>query len=259
MLSNTAAVTTSPSPRPKPAAAIEPTTVLRSFNTWAFKREQPSEPERLLQHIGRNIRRQSPIAFVLYWGKGPRMTVAAPERACLAYLDSLGQRIAAVYPPGAHFTLCLTDTHARLNGHREATIERYFDEVGEAASAFGMETVRLSTLVEQLNGQSPAAASCPDTILDDLERCAAKWFRGGGDPREGARRYLSMNMIESLAAETHLPDSIFMTFNGSAYRPMFPQSLPVFYMYSMRKGMSVKPWFLDADGRPFESASASAA
>ena len=54
-------------------------------------------------------------------------------------------------------------------------------------------------------------------------------------------------MIERRAVELTFPRSIFVTFNGSEFRGLFPQRLPIFYMYSLRRGVSVKPWFLSTD------------
>ncbi len=92
--------------------------ILRSFNTWAFKREQPSDPQLMVQIIADAVARQAPIPFVLYWGKGPRHEAAAPEAQCLDFLTALASRLKAVYTPGAAMKLILTDTHAELNGHR---------------------------------------------------------------------------------------------------------------------------------------------
>ncbi|MGD9783858.1 MAG: hypothetical protein AB7E80_14935 [Hyphomicrobiaceae bacterium] len=233
--------------------------IVRSFNTWAFKREQPSEPELLLGTVAARCSASEPVSFVLYWGKGPRSTAEQPDVACLEFLSAMARRIAANYPPGAHFTLCQTDTHARLNGHSESSITRYFAQIDEAARDFGMDTVRLSALVGRLAGRQARVAPMPESMLAELERCAAKWFRGGDSPREGARRYLALNMIEREAVAAAFPHAIFVTFNGRAYRAMFPATLPVFYMYSLKQGTSTKPWFLDASGRAYESAASSAA
>jgi hypothetical protein len=51
-------------------------------------------------------------------------------------------------------------------------------------------------------------------------------------------------MIERRAVELAFPSSIFVTFNGSELRSLFPDNLPIFYMYSVRRGISSKPWFL---------------
>src|SRR5436189_5478941 len=51
--------------------------VLQTFNTWAFKREQPDNPLLMLQLIAHSIAVGEPIPFVLYWGKGPRSAIDA--------------------------------------------------------------------------------------------------------------------------------------------------------------------------------------
>lgn len=233
--------------------------VLRSFNTWAFKRAQPSEPDLLAQVVASRIGHNEPISFVLYWGKGPRATVAAPEFACLDYLATMGARIANVYEPGARFNLCLTDTHARLNGHSEESIDWYFDAVAEAAQERGMACERLSRLTEGLKPNSASEAHADQQMLESLERCAARWYRGTGDLREGARTYLEMNRLESRAVASNYRGSIFITFNGATYRDLFPASMPVFYMYSLRRGTAVKPWFMNEHCTPYADADAGAA
>lgn len=228
--------------------------VLRSFNTWAFKREQPSDPEVLAQSVATRIGAGEPIAFVLYWGKGPRAQIGAPDIKCLDFLGTMGARIARAYAPGALFNLCLTDTHARLNGHAETAIDSYFGDVAHAARQRGMTSERLSRLIAGVAPISAGRDEGDEQMLDALERCAARWYRGGGNVREGARTYLAMNRVESRAVAAHFRGSIFVTFNGSMYRDLFPRSMPIFYMYSLKRGTAVKPWFMDENCRPYDSA-----
>jgi hypothetical protein len=154
-----------------------------------------------------------------------------------------------VYEPGAAFKLICTDTHADLNGHKPQAIRDYFDAVDAAARARGFNSCWLSELVfaaeaaDAIDGADEAAS---DETLQKLGTCAAKWFRGEGTPEEGAARYFRMNMIEKRAVQHAFPRSIFVTFNGSEYRALFPERMPIFYMYSLRRGISVKPWFLPA-------------
>src|SRR5436305_1034483 len=84
-------------------------TVLRSFNTWSFKREQPSDAALMRQIVSEAIALGAPVPFVLYWGKGPRRGLAQPDIVCLDYVAALTRRIRAVYPPGAEITLIFTD------------------------------------------------------------------------------------------------------------------------------------------------------
>lgn len=231
----------------KPAAT--PEKILKAFNTWAFKREQPDNVQSLLHAISGATQLAQPVPFVLYWGKGPRRGVDAPDTACLDYLALLGARVRKAYEPGAAFRLIFTDTHATLNGHAPHDMEDYFDAVEHAARERGFDGCRLSELVfaaEAADAIDLADEPVPNEMLQKLGAGAAKWFRGEGTVEEGAARYLQMNMVEKRAVQFAFPRSIFITFNGSEFRSLFPERMPIFYMYSLRRGMSAKPWFLPA-------------
>jgi len=220
--------------------------IFQSFNTWAFKRQQPTEPGELLRFVERAVTRSGPIHFVLYWGKGPRSTIADPERDCLRFLSQMGERIRAEYPPGAHFTLIATDTHATHNGHSASDIRCYFTDLAALATPYDFTLRYLSDIVDiHKDRLIIAAPKAPTGLLDKLQPCAEKWYRGEGAVLDGAVQYYEMNMVEKQAVEMFFPHSIFVTFNNSQFRELFPELLPVFYMYSMRKGISVKPWFVD--------------
>jgi L-tyrosine isonitrile synthase len=222
--------------------------VLQSFNTWAFKRQQPTEPEKLAQFVSSAIDRSEPLSFVLYWGKGPRSGPGKSETTCLRFLNLMAQRIKAVYPPGAHFRLIATDTHAAHNGHCEASISEYFGQVASVAAEFDFSLSYLRQVVAAQEAGIVAPSKLPASeIIEKLEPCAKKWFKGDGTISDGAVQYYQMNMREKLAVELAFPESIFITFNNAELRELFPANLPVFYMYSLRKGCSVKPWFLDAE------------
>lgn len=221
--------------------------VLRAFNTWAFKREQPSDRQLMLHVIAEAIAAQKAVPFVLYWGKGPRREAGEAESQCLDFIAALSARVAGVYAPGATMTLILTDTHAELNGHRREDINHYFDEIKRLAARRGFDTCWLGHLVKAA-GNLATAAPLDDAIsaamMSILTASAQKWYRGTGTPEQGALSYLRMNLIEQRVVERAFPHSIFVTFNGSDLRGLFPRQLPIFYMYSLRRGVAVKPWFL---------------
>jgi hypothetical protein len=232
------------SARSAPSRKAVPEKVMQSFNTWAFKREQPTEPELMLRFISDAAGLSLPIPFVLYWGKGLRSRFESPDEECLNFLALLARRVREAYPPGAAFRLIYTDTHAALNGHSPEKVSEYFAGIEAGARQRGFSSVWLSELVRaagQGGGQEP---DVPEDMLRRLAACAAKWYRGGGSIEDGALKYYQINMIEKRAVEFAYPRSIFVTFNGSEFRSLFPERLPVFYMYSLRRGVSVKPWFL---------------
>jgi L-tyrosine isonitrile synthase len=234
----------------KPDTAAIAKAVLRSFNTWSFKREQPSDPALLLRVVAEAVAAHEAVPFVLYWGKGPRHQARAPEIECLDYLGALTARIKAAYAPGAALRLILTDTHAALNGHAAENMARYFGEVEVLAGERGMTACRLSELVAAAGQDvvNEAAADCasPETLAS-LAVSAAKWYRGAASPEQAALDYYRMNMVERRVVERSFPRSVFITFNGGKLRSLFPENLPIFYMYSLRRGLAVKPWFLPAE------------
>jgi len=224
--------------------------VLRSFNTWTFKREQPSNSQLMLRVVASAIASSKPIPFVLYWGKGPRHQVAAPDIQCLDFLAALAERVKRSYAPGAGIRLIFTDTHAELNGHTAECIKHYFDDVRLEARRRGFDTCSLGHLVKMAGSgvtATPLEEVAFEGLLAILITSAVKWYQGSASPKEGALAYLRMNLIEQRVVEHAYPDSIFITFNGSRLRPLFPRQLPIFYMYSLRRGFSVKPWFLPGD------------
>jgi L-tyrosine isonitrile synthase len=233
--------------------SIDSEQILRSFNTWAFKREQPSDPQLMLQVINHAIAQDAPIPLLFYWGKGPRCRIDQHDHKCLDYLDSMAQRISATYEPGAALNLIFTDTHARLNGYPEAGISNYFATVETEAHRRGYQSCRLSALIETTNAKAEDHAlgdAIPEDMLEKLSASALKWYHGAGSAEQGAVIYFHMNMIEKRAVELAFPDAIFATFNSSKFRILFPRRLPIFYMYSMQRGVSVKPWFLPTEAGP---------
>ncbi len=221
--------------------------ILQSFNTWSFKREQPDDLAALRQMIAHAVHLKEPVRFALYWGKGPRNQTGAPETACLNYLGSFADRIRSVYDKGADLCLICTDTHANLNGHLPQAIDDYFGSVRTEAQARGFTDCRLSDLVQMARnaGVQIDEAVDPDPLtFQKLSDCAAKWYRGEGSASEGAIEYYRMNMLEKRAVELAFPNAVFITFNGSEFRCLFPDRMPIFYMYSLKRGVAVKPWFL---------------
>ncbi len=243
-------------PFPAPAAGKgdgrppSPEALVQAFNSWAFKREQPDDPEGLKRLAAAAIQSRTPLRFVLYWGRGGRNRVGPAERQCLDFLRALVRRVETLHAPGADVTIIFTDTHAELNGHARFNSSLYFGEVEREAAERGFQTCLLGDLVSAAEGRIDSVRAneqpSPD-LLAALTVSAAKWHGGGLPEEHAARAYYRANMIEKQAVEAAFPDAVFVTFNGSAHRRLFPDGMPVFYMYSVRRGVAVKPWFMPAE------------
>ncbi len=229
--------------------------VLASFNTWSFKREQPADLPLMLRVISGAVAIGAPIPFVLYWGKGPRCRIAQHDIDCLDYLAALARRVGKAYEPGAAVTLIFTDTHAELNGHSPAITRRYFGEIEDAARQRGFDSCWLGTLTCAAGATAETAVDdAPPDLLTLLLSSAGKWYGGNASYEQAALEYYRMNQVEARAVERAFPRSIFVTFNGSKLRGLFPRSLPIFFMYSLRRGVGIKPWFLPHDAVPCSDA-----
>ena len=156
----------------------------------------------MLNVISHTIRRSEPLAFAVYWGKGPRCSLADPDMQCLDFLGAFSDRVKKGYAPGVALNLIFTDTHAELNGYSQPGIEKYFHEVGAFARERGMCTRRLGELV-RVSNIAPATdlneADIEEATLLKLIASARKWYRGSGTPEDGARTYYRMNMVERRA------------------------------------------------------------
>ena len=246
------------SPKISAPKQIDPEQILRSFNTWSFKREQPSDPQLMLRIIADAIVHRQPIPFVLYWGKGPRCGLDDPDVKCLDYLAAFAHRVSAVYEPGASVKLIFTDTHARLNGYSEIAIRAYCSVIEIQARQRGFDCCWLGDLIETTQAQAEDYVFdeiVPPDMLTRLSASAMKWYGGDGAAEQGAKKYFHINMVEKRAVELFFPDAIFLTFNSSKFRILFPKRMPIFYMYSLQRGVSVKPWFLPAKAKPCDESS----
>ena len=69
--------------------------IVEAFNTWAFKREQPSDIALLKRFAMRACLCQEPLSFVLLTGKKDQVLQQSPtpDIQCLDYLSSLAARV----------------------------------------------------------------------------------------------------------------------------------------------------------------------
>jgi L-tyrosine isonitrile synthase len=244
-----------PAPSGSPGTAqhqkLNPEKVLKSFNSRAFRREQPSDQHLMLEIISEAIAAAAPLQFVLYWGKGPRCAIDGPDIECLDFLASFARRVREGFEPGAAIKLMFTDTHAELNGHSTADIRGYFGDIEAEARKRGFDACWLSELTRKVETVvGPIDDEMPKHLGARLAASAKKWYRGEGTAEDGARKYYRINMLEWRAVELAFPRSIFITYNSPDFRDLCPARLPVFYMYTLRRGYRIKPWFLPISAIP---------
>ena len=110
-----------------PPPAVQAEALVQSFNSWAFKREQPDNAEKL-NRLGRPRHPYEAAAGVCallgtWTAGGCRRAGAALSRIP----EALTGRVKARHAPGAEMTLICTDTHAdstAISGSRRDDISR---------------------------------------------------------------------------------------------------------------------------------------
>lgn len=225
---------------------IQAQKILAAFNSWSFKRCQPKHPEKMHSLILSCVQNNEPVPFVMYWGKGSRHLPNEREGRAFAYLNEMLSRIRAEYSPGASATLVLTDTHARLNGNTASDMEQYFSEIKKIAEGYeNIETVYFSSLCgldeEALARKSSVSPLNPE-IAQKLQSSARRHSRKYS-PEQSAAMYYWQNQIEKETIASSFSGHIFVTYNGNDMNFLFPEDMPIFYMYAMGKGHGEKPWY----------------
>ena len=221
--------------------------VLKAFNTWAFKREQPYDISLLRSFVSHAVRKEVPVSFIAYWGKGPRNEIADPDLQCLPYLQQMMHRIDTIHKPRSELHLLLTDSHARLNDHKARSINKYFKAAEAAAHQRGFSSCRLQspTAYMQLAPKMIFSQDLehPKELLVELKKSSTKWHQGGKSVGVGAKRSFDMNIVKRRVIEKICLTSVSITLDSSDTCVLFPNKLPSFYMYSIKNGVDLRPWF----------------
>ncbi len=222
--------------------------IISSFDTWKFKREQPLNYEKMKEVVQSAVDNYKPIKFVTYWGKGNKNNAGEPEKQTFNFLQEFFDRIRTVHLPGTELLILLTDTHAKLNGHSKESTKIYFDSVSNLAKSHEFKTTYLSELVTYDNDRLMPLVKSVDIekgLFEILLNSAHKHYTSSNDYSVAAKLYYLQNQLERQKIDEKYQGCIFLTFNGSELNEIFPKTLPISYMYSTKKGTSVKPWFED--------------
>ncbi len=223
--------------------------IIKSINTWSLKREQMHLMDEAVRMVCGFVKNNQPIRFVMYWGKGRRESVSLPEQKALIFLREFCEKIQREYVPGSVITFVYTDTHAVLNGHDSVSIMAYLDSLRDLvrAQSYPVDIVLMSSL-QKFNIKTlsdVARNACIDKrLLKLLVRSSEKHNSVILDNVFGAKLYFTVNQMEKIKIQEAFQNHIFLTYNSSVYNSLLPDKLPIFYMYSLNKGTSVKPWFV---------------
>ena len=161
----------------------------------------------------------------------------------LERLSTLVASVGKVREVPGRLTLVLTDVHAiDINMKPRLRVERYFEEIEQAAEPLGFEVLRLSELwrdaglgVESvraaIGGREFEAEWQKEPLREKLLVQAHKHSEGDQDTETAAKTYYLACRRERVAMLERFRDHIFITYNDPAFDALLPD-LPKTNIYS---------------------------
>lgn len=213
-----------------------------------FKRaDSPLHNEELLLSVLKQASAENkPILFLMYWGKGVRRCAGENEEKALKHLKNMFDSISSVHRPGCYLTIIATDTHINLNGYDN--VREYFDSLKvlvqkaaiPATLAYMSEIATLPPL-EDVKRQASSLELNPQLLRELTD--TAKKHSMDTEPQLAAKAYFFCNQIEKEAVARRYHGHVFLSYNSNKHLDLLPASLPIFFMSSIRRGTTDKPWY----------------
>lgn len=223
----------------------------------------PGDKEQIVEKIEEALQGE-PVKFLMFWGQGDRDYAARPEEMAVEFMAKAMSTISETTDGGIHLDVVFTDSHIKFNGfvvstayrdEVDALFEKAFTDMNASYNVQNMTSVVSYTPTPDGGSYQEYAdfiANAPSIELDPkLERelvfSAHKHFTSDPDvPKEVvARAYFLMNEHENGQLAEAFPDHVFLTYNNKKHEFVIPEGMPAFFMHSLDKTTSVKPWFTD--------------
>lgn len=225
---------------------------LKKLTARRYRRTATADGDAIVDLVQSAYLEGRPVQFLTYWGCGKRRDVAEVDTAALDRLQSFLADASLVEGSPMHLVLMLNSMHSTVNAFPEDHFRAYYSAIEAEAVRRGFEVVWQDDVWDELGLDVNAVIDRAGSgdfddewedfeIREQLVRQAGKHFQGG-EAEAGARRYALTCLVEGPAFAEHYPDSIFITYNGPDMDACLPD-LPKLYLYSFKKGVTVKPWF----------------
>ena len=189
-----------------------------------------------------------PLKLFYLWGIHKREQMNKYDEIALSFLALFIEHVKNELSCPIDFTLVLSDVHARINEIPVSSINYYRDAIARWALEKKWNIRMLSDIWDNYglkqNKIIEIAEEIPDESIDDLLLSFAVKYFTGSDKMIGAKRYYVARQMEKAIIEKEFGDSIHVTAADKRLLYLQPQ-LPHFQVWSLGKGRSNKPWFLN--------------
>ncbi|MCD6523302.1 MAG: hypothetical protein J7K68_06210 [Candidatus Diapherotrites archaeon] len=200
-----------------------------------FRRAWPFLPETLKQRIRESIMLGNPLKLVGMWGGHKESKTGMADYSDVLALDNI-YRMTKEIPTNVEIIFC--DKHSIvINGRTKFESNRYYFSLLPIVSHYGFKITRLSDIYE-----SSYNIKIDDTLVSKFIPMAKKHARIRAE--KAAERYLKVRISEKKTLEKRYSDAVFFTYSPPEMQFLMP-TLPTLYIYSIKRGVSECPWFME--------------
>ncbi|NCN28594.1 acyl--CoA ligase [bacterium] len=220
-----------------------------------FCRNKSKQANKVLERIQNKLESGEDIVLSGFWGVSSlKSSMTQGDEATLENLFKIQESMQKVAKDQSKivFELILSDLHGRTNGIPEELAKPYFSSIKDKCMEYGFQTIFLSQVWEDFESKVNLPLITAEMweqfcLRDQFVNQAAKLFDDSkADPsraKERAYSYFQHSQKELPVIEAFQADKIAFSFNSLDYLPALPK-VPTVHFWSVKKGVSDKPWFI---------------
>lgn len=205
----------------------------------------------LTELLEMTIKDRQPLKLFYLWGIHKKDRMNNADEVALSFLGNFINHIEMVmssFSCSVKFTMVMSDIHAELNEVPKECFHYYLQEVSDCAINKGWNVRYLSSIWKK-HGLSiekifEMAKQVSDESIDELLITYASKYYNGDDKKTGAKRYQVARQLEKIIMEKEFADHIQVSAVDPKLMHLQP-NLPHFQVWSLKKGTSKKPWFIN--------------
>jgi hypothetical protein len=226
------------------------------FNTQKIKRANTPDLENIHQLIQSHLLDGTNFYFIGYWGVGTKSSVNHADLSALDRLKNIVDSVNAILGENrVKAKLILADIHGYCNNIPVETIKKYFAQIKEECDKRHFEYELLGSIWKEYGLDYDAVIHSIEEsrftrewnrfiLKEDLIRQANRRSMHNCLPAEtAAKQYYAITKAEKSILAQRFKGNIFFTYSSLNLKFLLPD-LPTVYWFSIKKGISERPWFI---------------
>jgi len=229
-----------------------------------MKRAVPKDNKEIMGLVEEGVR-SGEMSIVCMWGGFKESESRHADNADEMALSRIKQAVDSVREIGVQMDVLLvfsdnTAKNSSLGRSKDRGTDAYYEDISGIADRFGFQTMKFSDMMPEFSMSNISnfieLSSRTNRVLKSIGKNVADRFMAAAmkhtdiSPSEGKkiirsfRNYISYRISESFFLENHFSKSLFIAY-GYPYERIWPTN--TVFWYSIKKGVSTQPWFLDGN------------